>query len=83
MHGQGPDTPVKEWKNEIRAECTWGDGPPVCLHIQGLGIWTSFDLTAKEARTLGIQLQQAAEQYEELERTCAEIGLVETTDGKR
>lgn len=49
---------------KIDAECTWGDGPDVLLHIGD----QLFDLTIKEALVLAARLESAAYHADELNR---------------
>ena len=77
---------LRRRRNEVRnvekakATCTWGDGPDVIFvintkliaHANAVG---SFDLTSKEARSLAFELNNAAEQAEELERISKQEGL--------
>jgi len=51
---------------EVKASCTWGDGPDVLLNIQD----TLYDLTSEQAKRLANELLQAAQNADELDSTA-------------
>jgi hypothetical protein len=52
--------------DEIKVECTWGDGPDVILKIGG----KLHDLTSEQAKNLARQLEMAAANADHLDNIC-------------
>jgi hypothetical protein len=69
---------IKLKDQTISTECTWGDGPDVCLHVKRsqkqIDLWGAdfvpLDLTSDEAIRFGKALLNAGHQAKELERSA-------------